>query len=249
MKQLFILMAMLPVASVSAQDTAGVITYEQTVSTNIDKDNIPEGLRNMIPAAAKSEMELYYMPTASLYQVKENTDADNNQEFNQGNMRLRIETKTPDDKYYTDLSNHKVTEQKDFMGRIFLIDHDISTLKWKFTGRQKKILDMPSSEAVSITDKDTVIAWFTTSIPVSAGPQGHSGLPGMVLEVFIGSDIHLVATKIAPATKETIKKIKAPTKGKKVDEAAFNKIVTDKEEEMRKQYGGNGNVIIMRQTR
>jgi GLPGLI family protein len=249
MKQLLIFIAMLPLAGISAQDTTGVITYEQIISTNLDKDNIPEGLRNIVPSESKSEMELYFTPTASLYQIKENTAASNNQEFDQGGMKLRIETKVPDDKYYTDLTSHKVTEQKDFMGRIFLIDHDANTSKWKFTGRQKKILDMPSSEAISITDKDTIIVWFTTSIPVSAGPQGHSGLPGMVLEVFVGSNIHLVATKVEPADKGIIKKIKAPAKGKKIDEVAFEKIVKEKEEEMKKQYGGNGNIIIMRQTR
>jgi len=247
MKQLFIFIAMLPLAAVSAQDTMGVITYEQTISTDLDNNNIPEGFRNMIPAESKSQMELYFMPGASLYQIRENTTATNNQELNEDNMRIRIETKVPDDKYYTDLANYTVTEQKDFMGRIFLINHDMEAWKWKFTGRQKKILDMPSSEAVSITDTDTTIVWFTTSIPVSTGPQGFSGLPGMVLEAFIGSNVHLVATKYEPATKDILKKIKAPAKGKKVDEAAFNKIVKEKEEEMRKQFGGNGNVIIMRQ--
>lgn len=247
MKRLLFMISMLPLASISAQDTTGVITYEQTIATNFNKDDIPEGLRNMVPQESKSEMELLFTTKASLFQNKESQAGNNVHELKEDNTSIRVEMKQPEDKYYTDLATHKVTEQKDFMGRIFLISHDADPIKWKFTGRQKKILDMPSAEAISITGNDTNIVWYTTNIPVSVGPMALSGLPGLVLEAFIGSNLHIVATKIEPLTNEMLRTIKAPNKGKKVDAASFQKIVTEKEEEMKKQYGGNGNIIIMRQ--
>jgi GLPGLI family protein len=99
-------------------------------------------------------------------------------------------------------------------------------------------------EATTVSDKDTIIAWYTPNIPVQAGPGHISGLPGMVLEANIGAMINLLAKRIEPI-EDVTKKIKEPTKGKKISAEDFAKLQKEKEEEMRKQYGGKGNVIIM----
>ena len=41
-----------------------------------------------------------------------------------------------------------------------------------------------------------------------------------------------------------LKKIKEPTKGKKVTNEEYEKMVVEKQEEMKKQFGGDGNLQI-----
>ncbi|RYZ34931.1 MAG: GLPGLI family protein, partial [Sphingobacteriales bacterium] len=199
----------------------------------------------MIPKEAKESSVLYFQPEATLYETVENEKSNQESGVQSGNVMIQIHQKASQDKYYADLKNKKVVEQKDFMDRLFLIDKTLGAQKWKFTGRQKKILDMACMEAQQVDNTDTITAWYTTAIPVAAGPTSLSGLPGMILEAQVGSSLHIVATKIAPADAASLKLIKAPTKGKKVTEAAYLQMVKEKTEEMQKQFGGNGNNVIM----
>ena len=150
-----------------------------------------------------------------------------------------------DEKLYTNIREGKTVEQKEFMGRKFLISGAVKKAAWKMTGAQKTILSYPCQEAVMINEKDTVTAWFTTAIPVSAGPRGWTGLPGMILAATLNSDISMTATAVdAGPVADGI--IVQPKSGKKVSPEEFKAIVDEKMKEM----GGaesNGNVrIIMR---
>jgi GLPGLI family protein len=83
----------------------------------------------------------------------------------------------------------------------------------------------------------TITAWYAPEIPVSQGPEGYWGLPGLILEVSDGRT-SILCSKVALNIKEKVT-IKAPAKGKKVTQAEFDKIVAEKMEEMR-QMGGPG---------
>jgi GLPGLI family protein len=248
MKMTLLIPALFLVTPLFAQQTSGVILYDQVISINIEGQGLPEGIAAMMPKDQKSEKVLYFSPGATLYENSDKKKDDQKQEFKQDNVQIHIERTIPDEKTYTDITNKRVVEQKDLMGRLFLVSGNTESEKWKFTGRQKKILDLPCMEAMSVEDKDTIIAWYTPNIPVQAGPENISGLPGMVLEANIGSTIHLLANRIEPGNDVT-KKIKEPSKGKKITAEGFAKLQKEKQEEMLKQYGGKGNVIIMKQSR
>ncbi|MGH2667115.1 GLPGLI family protein [Flavobacterium sp.] len=92
-----------------------------------------------------------------------------------------------------------------------------------------------------------VIAWYTPEIPVSQGPEGYYGLPGLILEVSAGKTI-ILCSKVVMNVKDK-KEIKAPTKGKVVTQKEFDEIVTKKMEEMQQMYqtrGGNGGGMQIR---
>ncbi|WP_067146149.1 GLPGLI family protein [Pseudotamlana agarivorans] len=83
-----------------------------------------------------------------------------------------------------------------------------------------------------------VVAWYTPQIPVNLGPDVYWGLPGLILEIS-ADNTTMLCSKIVinPSDKEDIK---APTKGKEVTQAEFDKISKEKMEEMRDMYRGRG---------
>jgi GLPGLI family protein len=84
----------------------------------------------------------------------------------------------------------------------------------------------------------TITAWYTPEIPISHGPEGYWGLPGLILEVSDGRTTTL-CSKVVLNVKDKVD-IKAPTKGKKVTQTEFDDIVVKKMEEMREMGGPGG---------
>ena len=93
--------------------------------------------------------------------------------------------------------------------------------------------------------KDRVItAWYTPEIPISQGPGDYWGLPGLILEVN-DERTAILSSKIVLNSEEKID-LEAPSKGKKVNQKEFDKIMAEKIEEMSERFrggnrrGGNG---------
>ena len=90
-----------------------------------------------------------------------------------------------------------------------------------------------------VDDTSTIVAWFTTDIPVSVGPEVQGQLPGLILslETNNGRSVY-TAVEISP--KADIAAIKEPTKGKKVTPDEFAKERNKMMDEMQKNnQGGN----------
>lgn len=243
MKTLLLLATVLATTSVSAQHTTGTIRFEETIHLDLKDDEIPENLRAFVPKEQKSQKVLYFNADQSLYENAKQVKEEEAEEYEQGGVKIRMQHNKPDEKIFVDFGTKEKVEQRDLMGRLFLVKDKADAIKWKFTGRQKKILDMSCEEALTGEGKDTVTAWYTTMVPVPGGPKSFMGLPGMILELNIGSTVNIKATATDFA-EEVSAKIKQPTKGKSVTEEQFNKLSLEKQEELQKQYGGKGNVII-----
>lgn len=258
MKKLLLLPLLLLLAcSGKAQQQSGIITYERKLSLSkkdFENSNLPEGFAEMIAQGNKVQKLLYFSPEATLFE--NNTDVPANEhEYTEGNMMIRSGGMEPDEKVFVDLKNKKTTEQKDLMGKLFLIKEEpLQTLKWKTTGRQKKIMGFSCLEAVSVSkDSDgkesKTIAWYTTAIPVSSGPEGLSGLPGMILEASLGETITYTAIRVNPPDQKKTGHIKPPVKGKKITAKEFETLSRQKMKELEAQMGGNGPVIIKTERR
>lgn len=249
-KTILLLPALLLAGLIHAQVKTGTITYQEVIALDGmlhtgDDDALSASIAALLPKEHKTLKVLYFNEEGSLYENSaRNTEKD--EDISQGNIQMQIRQEMPDDKLFTDMKKKLYIEQKELMGRTFLVTGSMAALKWKFTGRQKLILGHPCQEAVSNSggkEEDGLTAWYTTDIPVSTGPQMLRGLPGMVLEGTIGKNVTITATEIreeAPAASV----LKAPSKGKKISAEAFKELAAAKREELRKQYGGNGNVII-----
>ena len=237
MKKIILLWALLNTCTLLlAQKNEGVIVFEEKV--NMHKMIKDDAMKAMVPEFRSSKMELYFRGDECLYKAVEEDDE---QETGGGGMRMVM--RRPQSEIYRNFGTEKRVEQREAMGKKYLIMDSLKIIAWKLTSDAKKILNYDCTKATynDTTRKQNITAWFTDAIELTAGPNRFSSLPGMILAVEI-NDGEMMWT----ATKLEFKKIKdedikAPTKGELIKEEDFRK----KMEEMRQRNGG-GNIRIMR---
>lgn len=244
MKQIIgLLAAALLTTQVQAQNNSGTITYEQIITLDFSKHPEMEAFAAMIPKEQRSKKILYYTPTATLYKNGQEEPATTNTTSGGANVMIKMDM--PEEIVFQDITAGKTYEQKEFMGRQFLITGDVAQNKWKMTGRQKEIAGYPCMQATLIEDKDTLNAWFTSAIPVASGPANMAGLPGMILEINNGDEMKIVAVNIQEGAPDK-SLMEKPKAGKKISKEEFEKMVTEKTKEMEQANGGDGDRIIIR---
>lgn len=123
---------------------------------------------------------------------------------------------------YTDLNIHRAIARKKVFDADFLVSDSVRIIKWKITNETREIAGYTCRRANAIVlDSIYVVAFYTTDIPVSGGPESFSGLPGMILGVALPHEnTTWFATRVtdkvlAPET------LTAPKKGKPADNKAF----------------------------
>jgi GLPGLI family protein len=250
---------------VHAQQKEGKVTYERT--TNLEARININGQEQVMPQSRKDVFELQFANNQSLWKAAEqDNDEDVMSHGDNGGMQIRMVVAGSNDVLYTNFETGKKTERKEMFDKTFIVDDSVRPLKWKMTGETKNILEHNCMKAVAnqvrqtmkmtmdngkmerkeITDTSIIVAWFTTDIPVSAGPAEYQGqLPGLILEMDINnSKQSFKATAISE--KADITSIKEPTGKKHYTPEAF-KIGRNKmmEEMQKNMQGGPG----MRQIR
>ena len=97
---------------------------------------------------------------------------------------------------------------------------------------------------IEAPEEQIITAWYTMDIPVSHGPGPYWGLPGLILEINDGRTA-ILCNKIILNPAETVE-IKAPSKGKEVNQKEYDELMAEKMEEMSERFragnrrGGNG---------
>jgi len=89
------------------------------------------------------------------------------------------------------------------------------------------------------------VAWFTTDMPVPAGPEVQGQLPGLILALDMNNG-RMVYKAVEISAKAEVASIKEPTKGKKVTPVEFSEERNKMMDEMQKNNQGGGNRIIIR---
>lgn len=200
---------------------------EYTISLNTaNKKEIPETKKNeqaiqIIKKARDVVAYLNFTEKESLFQVEELLVNDAEKGIN----LTRIFAGKDDVFYYSIVTNERLL-QKFFMGELFLISKQ--PIEWEITQESKQVGNYKCFKAIqkdSIATNKKTIAWFTPQIPISLGPREFNGLPGLILEVN-HSVLRFKATKIEINPKNS-KKIKKPTKGKKITEAKYKEISSE----------------------
>jgi GLPGLI family protein len=131
---------------------------------------------------------------------------------------------------YSDFTKNEIIRQVEFMTRYFLISGLIEQKAWKLTGKMVKIQDYTCMGAEMRQEEKTITAYFTSEIPVSTGPAGYSGLPGLILAVEINGDTDFLATSV-DLTPPEASVLTKPDKGREVNQEEFDKILEEKVKE------------------
>jgi len=101
----------------------------------------------------------------------------------------------PQSEYYYDLILNERYQKNNITGKEFLVKK--TPIEWSITKETKVIkgYNCRKAEAVQVfysidreteelkTKEQPIVAWFTSEIPFSFGPENYSGLPGLVLEL------------------------------------------------------------------
>lgn len=242
------LLALVALMSLTAgAQKQGEVSYTTKINMHAElpDDEHSEMIKQMIPEFQEMQNVLLFTETESLYANDESDEGDEAIEENDGDVQIKIEMDTPEEKVYTDVANGIIVQQRDLMGKTFLIKDTLQASDWHVSDEQKLVSGVMCQKAELYTDSDTIVAWFTPQIPVSTGPAGFAGLPGLIVHVSMdGGNYQITATNIVkrPIGK---KEIKAPTKGKTITEEEFNALQERKMKELQEQFGGDGGTVIM----
>lgn len=123
---------------------------------------------------------------------------------------------------YNDLATGSTVAQKKVFDGTFLVKDSTRKIQWKITDETRDICGYTCRRANAIMmDSIYVVAFYTTDIPVSGGPESFSGLPGMILGVALPHEnLTWFATKVTDMTLAP-NAVAPPKKGKPVDNKGF----------------------------
>ena len=244
---ILLLAILIPVWLVSQHE--GTITYVETTKFEFDA---PEGMEDMfkdMPSSRSTTKSLIFDQSQSLYSNLEAEDFETEQtiESDNGQMNFQIKIDEPDNRYFNDLTNQKITRQQEFLGKNFLIQDDLRKYDWKVSTERRKILDYVCMKATTVLDTATSVeAWFAPGIAVSTGPESYNGLPGVILMIDVNNGQNLIVAKEVNLDKVDNTLFVKPSKGKKVSRSEFEKIREEKLAEMNAISGGSGVQMIIR---
>jgi GLPGLI family protein len=287
-----LVLAVLSFMGLQAQEFQGMAVYESRTSTSDFKSRM-EGNKNMTPDMQKRIEEnmkkmfektfiLNFNKTASIYKEEEKLEASTQ---GGGGFRMMSSFAGGGGTFYKDVKDKQYSNDKEFMGKEFLVKDSLTSLAWKMEAETRVIggytcykataVKKPSAtdfrnmrprkedadkkegakpaddkktnflDAVEVPKEIVITAWYTPEIPVSQGPEGYWGLPGLILEVNDGRTT-ILCSKIVLNPKDKVE-IKAVTKGKVVSQKEYDEAVMKKMEEFREMNqgrGGNGGMQI-----
>jgi GLPGLI family protein len=207
--------------------TSGTIEFDKSVNVyglmtkQINKDNevftVPalEAYKKNNPQFKVLKSILSFSDNKTLY-TPVPTDNPPNSFFGGGPMVNQGNT------VYTDLLTSTEISQKEVFEETFLLKDSTRKTKWKITDETRAIAGYNCRRANAIIlDSIYVVAFYTTEIPVSGGPESFCGLPGMILGVALPHEnVTWFATKVTDMTLAP-NKMMPPKKGKPVDEKSF----------------------------
>ena len=250
------------VSSVNAQDFQGVATYRthRDLDIKMDSTKMNDAMHKQMMEMMKKQFQKTYILTfdksSSLY--KQEAELDKPQVGSGFQMSFG---NSGSDVFYKNIQNKTYVDQKETMGKKFLIKDSISPIEWKLESDTKHIgeymcfkatytkqvpkVNMSFSSFSSIDDDNeeekepemterTITAWYTPQIPVSNGPSKYQGLPGLILEIHDGK-LTVICSKIVINPEDKIE-IEEPTKGKEVGQKEYDAIMEKKTKEMMERY-------------
>jgi GLPGLI family protein len=174
--------------SLSAQKNIGIIEYKRSqyfihimskfsfyTQEDIDRERLTWGKNE---GKWGETYQLFFKDNKTFY-LKKPKDANYGYSWKEDNFALE-----------RDLNEKRILDLITFNDQDFVVEGDYEKWKWKILNEIKEVAGYVCMKAESFDPirKVPVHAWFTNEIPVSGGPEGVGGLPGMILEMVFNSD-------------------------------------------------------------
>lgn len=204
--------------------TNAKITFEKKINIHRQLENeswLDNDAKDKIQKYVSSLWDLNFNEIASSYKVvkKETTVNNNIFMFSQGENTAEM---------FTNLNKGQRIIKKQIIDEDYILNDTIPQVNWKIMHDVRKIAGYECRKAIGvINDSIYVVAFYTDEILFKGGPEGFTGLPGMILGLAIPRyNTTWFATKIE-AVNIPIQEIAEPSKGKRVDsEKEFNKLMS-----------------------
>ncbi len=226
---------------------SGTISYSETIKLDIQ---LPDGMEvDGLDKSMTMEKTLAFKDKISIYKDQEkNNSNDRTMTSDDGGFQITFQMDDSEDIFHTDFQTKITTHQTGFMGKEFIIESELTKYKWKLTGEKIKYLDYVCQKAEMILEENgkevNVVAWFTSEIPVSVGPDMYNQLPGAILMISKNDgkkEIKATAVNLKSLDDEIFE---LPKKGKKVTAEEYDQIVEEKTKELQRELGGDETIII-----
>ncbi|TXD83897.1 GLPGLI family protein [Subsaximicrobium wynnwilliamsii] len=211
-----------------SQQIEGKIIYKSKIEKVTDKENSAlNALNRVIENNDYADFELSFKNNETLFKIAPNLEQGDN-ELNLSKILLGARYI-----FYSNNQKHEMFYQLEAYGAFFLISYE--SIKWELTKDSKKIGDYNCYKATTTKKvrnsrgvfEHKVTAWYTPEIPISIGPKGYHGLPGLVLELREKNKVY-VAKNINLNNLE--ENITIPTKGRKISQYDFDNIGIEMDE-------------------
>jgi GLPGLI family protein len=232
----------------NAQMKEGKISYERKI--NMHRNLPDPQMKSMVPEFRTDKFELIFNENVSLFRsvVDEEAPDPFANAGGGGGGGMRFNFRMPSANTYTDLAKQMQYEGREFFEKEFLIIDSLKQYKWKLSEETKTIAKQLCKKATTMVtapqmrmrvsiggpgnNSDTtantprapketeLVVWYAEGIPVSFGPEGYSGLPGVIMEIDQDNGAN-VMTAVEVSTKYPKKELVAPSKGEKMNRAQF----------------------------
>lgn len=236
---IFILLMAFPFFGES-QENSGTIIYDVKVNVHMRLTGEMERFKDRIPEYNTTPFELIFNENKSVYRMYE----DPNAMVEQGGGRgFRMRFGGASGTVFRDFDTNSKVEQREFMGKNFVITGNLDQKGWKITGEAAEIAGLPcmKAELADTANDRTLVAWFTPQVGIPTGPDTYAQLPGLVLQVETDDQSLTITPQTIKWGEVDEKALDAPRKGKEVTNEEYREMVREAMENMRKmrqQQGG-----------
>ncbi|RYY87797.1 MAG: GLPGLI family protein [Chitinophagaceae bacterium] len=185
----------------------GTVTYERVMQMRLPA-NMPPEVAARIPKERTDVFELLFGNDQSLWRIVPVVDGSDATTINSGGGTFVMRQAGNNDESYFNFTKGERLDKRELFDNDFIVVDTISRLAWKLSEETKVILGHTARKATAqrigqrmavtmengemkrtpVADTATIVAWYTTAIPVSVGPQDFQGqLPGLILELDVNN--------------------------------------------------------------
>ncbi len=165
------------------------------------------------------KMKLTFTPTASLYGFASESGESPDGKYTWRNKDLF---------FYRDYDKEQMVDVEEMLGKTYVLEDTLRLPKWKIGDQVREILGHMclSASTFDPVKQQHIKAWFAQDIPVAAGPEKYSGLPGLILELDVEDGVIIIeATNVTFKPVAAELKVPKAKKGKKVDENGYATLI------------------------